>query len=302
MKNRLIITISDVKGTKSYNIHQLFRKFFFIILTATFILLAGSFLFINYLTSEVEQVKQSKKNQETQLNILKEKEDKLVSQNKLYSMQIKSKVQDIEELSSKLDEIHTIIGIEDDDTKEEITKKTLDTINENKKKYALNLIPNGKPLEKFRYSSNFGYRINPVTKKRQFHRGLDMAAPRKTPIRATADGIIEYVQSRNIGDYGRVVKVQHNYGFKTVYAHMEKTFVNVGDIIKKGQILGLVGNSGRSTAPHLHYEVRYANMVLNPRRFVDWNLSNFEEIFKKERKIEWESLVSLINSHQTQLR
>jgi murein DD-endopeptidase MepM/ murein hydrolase activator NlpD len=217
-------------------------------------------------------------------------------------MQIKSKVQDIEELSSKLDEIHTIIGIEDDDTKEEITKKTLDTINENKKKYALNLIPNGKPLEKFRYSSNFGYRINPVTKKRQFHRGLDMAAPRKTPIRATADGIIEYVQSRNIGDYGRVVKVQHNYGFKTVYAHMEKTFVNVGDIIKKGQILGLVGNSGRSTAPHLHYEVRYANMVLNPRRFVDWNLSNFEEIFKKERKIEWESLVSLINSHQTQLR
>lgn len=302
MKNRLIITISDVKGTKSYNIHQLFRKFFFIILTSTFILLAGSFLFINYLTSEVEQVKQSKKNQETQLNILKEKEDKLVSQNKLYSMQIKSKVQDIEELSSKLDEIHTIIGIEDDDTKEEITKKTLDTINENKKKYALNLIPNGKPLEKFRYSSNFGYRINPVTKKRQFHRGLDMAAPRKTPIRATADGIIEYVQSRNIGDYGRVVKVQHNYGFKTVYAHMEKTFVNVGDIIKKGQILGLVGNSGRSTAPHLHYEVRYANMVLNPRRFVDWNLSNFEEIFKKERKIEWESLVSLINSHQTQLR
>ncbi|GGD39050.1 peptidase M23 [Malaciobacter pacificus] len=302
MKNRLIITISDIKGTKSYNIHQLFRKFFFIILTATFILLAGSFLFINYLTSEVEQVKQSKKNQETQLNILKEKEDKLVSQNKLYSMQIKSKVQDIEELSSKLDEIHTIIGIEDDDTKEEITKKTLDTINENKKKYALNLIPNGKPLEKFRYSSNFGYRINPVTKKRQFHRGLDMAAPRKTPIRATADGIIEYVQSRNIGDYGRVVKVQHNYGFKTVYAHMEKTFVNVGDIIKKGQILGLVGNSGRSTAPHLHYEVRYANMVLNPRRFVDWNLSNFEEIFKKERKIEWESLVSLINSHQTQLR
>lgn len=302
MKNRLIITISDIKGTKSYNIHQLFRKFFFIILIATFILLAGSFLFINYLTSEVEQVKQSKKNQETQLNILKEKEDKLVSQNKLYSMQIKSKVQDIEELSSKLDEIHTIIGIEDDDTKEEITKKTLDTINENKKKYALNLIPNGKPLEKFRYSSNFGYRINPVTKKRQFHRGLDMAAPRKTPIRATADGIIEYVQSRNIGDYGRVVKVQHNYGFKTVYAHMEKTFVNVGDIIKKGQILGLVGNSGRSTAPHLHYEVRYANMVLNPRRFVDWNLSNFEEIFKKERKIEWESLVSLINSHQTQLR
>ncbi len=302
MKNRLIITISDVKGTKSYNIHQLFRKFFIIISISIIALLLGSFLFISYLSLQVDQVKQSKDIQESQLKVLKEKENKLVSQNKLYSMQIKSKVEDIEELSSKLDEIHTIIGIEDDDTKEEITKKTLDTINDNKKKYALNLIPNGKPIDNMRYSSGYGYRINPITKKRQFHRGLDIAAPRKTPIRATADGIVTHVQSRNIGDYGRVVKVQHNYGFKTVFAHMYKTYVNVGDIVKKGQILGLVGSSGRSTAPHLHYEVRYANKVLSPKRFIDWNLKNFEEIFKKERKIEWESLINLINSHQTQLR
>lgn len=302
MKNRLIITISDIKGTKSYNIHQLFRKFFIVIVFVVGVLLAASFLFINYLTTQLNTIEAQKITQENQLKILTQKENKLVTQNKLYSMQIKDKIKDIDELSSKLDEIHTIIGIDADDTKEEITKKTLDSINESKKQFALNLIPNGNPLADFKYSSAFGYRINPVTKKRQFHRGIDMAAPRKTPIRATADGIVEFVEEKNIGDYGRVIKVLHNYGFKTIFAHMEKTFVKVGDIVKKGQILGLVGSSGRSTAPHLHYEVRFANKVLNPKAFLDWKIASFEDIFKKERKIEWESLVSLINSHQTQLR
>lgn len=281
MKNRLIITISDIKGTKSYNIHQLFKKFFIFIVVGIFVLLACSFLFISYLSTELTEIKKAK---ETQLKILSEKEDKLLTQNKLYSLQIQSKVKDIEELSSKLDELHTIIGIDEKDTKEEITKKTLEAIDLNKKKITLNLIPSGKPLDKMRVSSGFGYRINPVTKKKQFHRGLDIPSPRNTPIRATADGIVEFVQSRNIGDYGRVVKIMHNYGFQTIFAHMNKTFVQVGDIIKKGQIIGLVGSSGRSTAPHLHYEIKFASKILNPKNFIAWNLNNFDEIFKKREK------------------
>lgn len=300
MKNRLIITVSDIKGTKSYNIHQLVRKFFVIFLIIVLLLLGSSFLIISYLTNEITDVKKDK---EQQLAVLVEKEEKLLTQNKLYSLQIESKIKDIEELSSKLDEIHTIIGISEDDSREEITKKTLEAITDKKRKFALELIPNGRPLDNHTISSGFGYRINPVTKKKQFHRGLDIPAPRKTPIRATADGIVEFVQSKNVGDYGRVVNIVHNYGFKTVFAHLEKTYVKTGDIIKKGQIIGLVGNSGRSTAPHLHYEVRYANMVLDPKNFINWNLKNFDEIFIKERKIKWESLINLINTHhQTQLQ
>lgn len=129
----------------------------------------------------------------------------------------------------------------------------------------MEVIPNGLPLDKVDVSSGFGYRINPITKKRQFHRGIDIPAPRKTPIKATADGIVEFVQASDVGDYGRVIKIVHNYGFKTIYAHMSKTYMNVGDIVKKGQIIGLVGNSGRSTAPHLHYEVKHINKILNPK-------------------------------------
>jgi murein DD-endopeptidase MepM/ murein hydrolase activator NlpD len=300
MKNRLIITVSDIKGTKSYNIHQFVRKILIGIVLVTLLILGGSFWFISYLNEEVDTVK---KNKETEFKILNEKEEKLLAQNKLYSIQIKNKVNDIDELNQKLDEIHTIIGVGKDATKDEITKKTLSAIDLNKKKYTLMVIPNGKPLKQSRVSSNFGYRINPITKRKQFHRGLDLAAPRKTPIRATADGIVEHVQSKNIGDYGRVIRLSHNYGFKSTFAHMSKTYVKLGDIVKKGQIIGLVGSSGRSSGPHLHYEIRYASTLLNPKNFINWNLDTYDTIFKNERKVEWESLISLIkDQHQMALQ
>ncbi|MFK2823556.1 M23 family metallopeptidase [Arcobacter sp. YIC-80] len=296
MKNRLIITVSDIKGTKSYNLHQFIKKILLFVIIAILLILTGSFAFISYLSNEVDEVRKDKENQ---LKVLAQKEEKLVAQNKFYSIQIKSKINDIEELSSKLDEIHTIIGVDKDATTEEITKKTLEAMNINKKRYTLRVIPNGKPLDKITTSSGFGYRIHPITKKRQFHRGLDIPASKKTPVRATADGVIEYVQSRNIGSYGRVIRISHNFGFKTVFAHLNKTMVNVGQVVKKGEIIGLTGNSGRSSGPHLHYEVRYANKVLNPKKFIKWNLNNYNYIFKSERRVQWESLISLIkDQHQ----
>jgi len=298
MKNRLIITLSDVKGTKSYNVHQLVKKVAVYAIVAILAIIIGSFTFISYLNDELDEIKKDKENQ---LKVLAEKEEKLVAQNKFYSIQIKSKIKDIDELSSKLDEIHTIIGVGKDASIEEISKKTLEAMTINNKKYTLRVIPNGKPIADVSTSSGFGYRIHPISKKRKFHRGLDIRANRGTPIYATADGVVEYVQSRNIGAYGRVVKVKHNYGFQTVFAHMKKTKVKVGQVVKKGQLLGLTGNSGRSSGPHLHYEVRYANKVLNPKNFIKWGIDNYDYIFKKERRVEWESLISLIeDQHQVE--
>lgn len=300
MKNRLIITVSDIKGTKSYNVHQIVKKVLFSVVLIVLLILGFSFWFMSSLNDEITNVK---KNKEIEFKILNEKEEKLLAQNKLYSMQIKSKVKDIDELNQKLDQIHTIIGVGKNATKAEITAKTLSAINLDKRKYTLRVIPNGNPLNVMKVSSNFGYRINPITKRKQFHRGLDLAAPRKTPIKATADGIVEYVQSKNTGDYGRVVKISHNYGFKTTFAHMHKTNVKVGQIVKKGEVIGLVGSSGRSSGPHLHYEIRYASTLLSPKNFINWKLNSYESIFKKERKVEWESLINLIkNQHKVALQ
>lgn len=290
MKNRLIISITDVKGTRSYNVHKFVKRLIFILIVSALLLLLGSFSFITYLNNEIEIVKEEK---ETQLQILSEKEAKLL-------IKVKAKAEDIEELTTKLDDIHAMIGVSKDASVEEINKKTLETMNINNKKYSLNVIPNGKPIEKISVSSNFGYRINPITKKRQFHKGLDLPTPRRTPVYATANGVVEYVQSQDKGAYGRVIRLDHSYGFQTVFAHLRKTNVKVGDVIKKGQLIGLSGNSGRSSGPHLHYEVRYANKVLNPKNFIKWDLDNYDKIFKSERRVEWESLISQINEHHHQ--
>ena len=202
-------------------------------------------------------------------------------------MQIKGKVKDIEELSSKLDSIEEIIGIKKNDSDQDaITRATLAKISSSQKMYMLTTIPNGSPLKELKTTASFGYRIHPVTSQKQFHRGIDLRASINTPVYATADGVVRYVQPRNSGDFGRVIIISHNFGFETVYAHLRETNVKLGDVIKKNQIIAMSGNSGRSTGPHLHYEIRYASMVLNPRDFIDWNLKSYENIFSKQKNKE----------------
>ncbi len=297
MKNRLIITVSDVHGTKAYNIHQIVRKLSIIIIIAVIVILGVSFLFINNLSDEIETIKIEKqreiKEKENEIKVLTEKEKKLQAQNQFYSMQIKGKVEDIEALSSKLDEIEEMIGLKVKKEKE-VSKEILESISQRNKMLMFISIPNGAPLKETRVTSNYGYRIHPVTHKKKFHRGIDLKAGWNTPVYATADGVVTYVQSKNIGDFGRVIKVQHNFGFETTYAHLNKTKVNAGDIIKKNQEIGLSGSSGRSTAPHLHYELKYGGRILNPKSFIKWQMDNFNDIFKKERRVKWESLVNLI--------
>ena len=295
MKNRLIITVSDVHGTKSYNIHQLVRKLVIIISIVVLIIIGSSIWFIDYLTTKIDKLKLAK---EKEIEILTLKEKELITQNKLYTMKIKDKIKDIEELSSKLDDIEEIIGIKNTDETDPLTRAQLAKITSAQRTYMLRLIPNGSPLKETKVTAKFGYRIHPIIKKRRFHRGIDLKAKRKTAVYATADGVVKFVQSKNKGAFGRVVIISHNYGFETVYAHLRKTKVKIGDVVKKGDLIALSGNSGRSTGPHLHYEVRYASKVLDPKNFIEWNLKNYESIFNKERRVKWESLVSLINLHK----
>jgi len=296
LNNRLVITVSDVNSTKSYNIHQLFRKIILVVIVVTLLVIAGSFWFISFLSTEIDDLKEKK---EKEISILTEKEKKLQAQNLFYSMQIKGKVKDIEELSSKLDSIEEIVGLKRDSNEQiSITKATLTKITPAQKLYMLSTIPNGSPLQKVSVSANFGYRIHPVTHQKKFHRGIDLRAHLKTPVYATSDGVVRYVQSRDIGDFGRVVIISHNFGFETVYAHLRQTKVKLGDVIKKNQVIGITGTSGRSTGPHLHYEVRYASMVLNPKDFINWDLKRYESIFSKQRRVKWEYLVNLIKEQQ----
>lgn len=114
-----------------------------------------------------------------------------------------------------------------------------------------------------RLSSFYGYRIDPIYKIKKFHQGVDFSAPKGTPVYATGEGrVIKAKHSRR--GYGNQVEIDHGYGYETFYAHLSKFIVKKGEKVKRGQIIGYVGNTGKSTAPHLHYEVRKNNHAINP--------------------------------------
>jgi murein DD-endopeptidase MepM/ murein hydrolase activator NlpD len=115
-------------------------------------------------------------------------------------------------------------------------------------------------------TSRFGYRQSPFTGKREFHKGLDIANRIGTPIVATADGIVSH--SGKKGMLGNVVVIDHGYGLVTRYGHIDALEVKVGMTVKRGQVIAHMGNSGRSTGPHLHYEVRLNGVPVNPTKYI----------------------------------
>ncbi len=115
-------------------------------------------------------------------------------------------------------------------------------------------------------TDGFGRRTDPFTGRQAFHKGLDLAARRGTPVIATADGVVVY--SGRDGGFGRVVKLSHGFGYTTVFGHLDKILVKPGDEVRRGDTIGLLGSSGRSTGPHLHYEVHVDGRAVNPLYYI----------------------------------
>jgi len=133
-------------------------------------------------------------------------------------------------------------------------------------KKLLSSIPSVTPVHGGWISSGFGYRIDPFTHRRAFHKGVDISSPRGTPIVATADGVV--IKSGWISNWGYVVEVDHGNGFTTWFGHCSKLLVKRGDRVRRGEVIALVGSTGRSTGPHLHYEVRLNGRPQNPMHYM----------------------------------
>lgn len=154
---------------------------------------------------------------------------------------------------------------------------------ENKEKL-FSAIPAIQPIankELIALASGFGQRIHPVYKVKKMHAGIDFAATIGTPIYATADGVIDQVQVSFSG-YGKMVEIDHGFGYRTRYAHMHGFAVTKGQKVKRGELIGYVGNTGLSTAPHLHYEVMINHQQVNPVHyfFNDLNATEYEKIIE----------------------
>jgi len=127
-------------------------------------------------------------------------------------------------------------------------------------------IPSIRPVDTGWLSSRFGFRKDPFTAKQTFHRGLDFSTPVGTPVRTTGDGVVQAVQQQR--GFGKVVKISHGDGVVTVYAHLDETLVKKGQEVARGDVIARSGSSGRSSAPHLHYEVRVAGRPVNPASYI----------------------------------
>jgi murein DD-endopeptidase MepM/ murein hydrolase activator NlpD len=132
-----------------------------------------------------------------------------------------------------------------------------------------------------RIASGFGTRIDPIYKTPKFHAGLDFTAPQGTPIYATANGTV-LVAGFTDGGYGNHVVINHGYGYETLYGHMFKVKVHVGQVVKRGEVIGYVGTTGKSTGPHCHYEVHKNGTAVDPIYFFYNDLSpdQFDRILK----------------------
>ncbi|MDZ7268750.1 MAG: M23 family metallopeptidase [candidate division KSB1 bacterium] len=131
-------------------------------------------------------------------------------------------------------------------------------------------IPSIKPIFNGRVTDFFGKRIDPFVRRIRHHRGLDIAAPHGTPVYSPASGTVEFVKTRYVPrrGYGRVVIINHGYGMKTLYGHLSKVNVSIGQRIERWDVIGMVGETGRATGPHLHYEVWLDGKARDPEEFI----------------------------------
>jgi murein DD-endopeptidase MepM/ murein hydrolase activator NlpD len=226
---------------------------------------------------------------EAQLDLLKQENDELREVNHTFEVSIRQLQQQLTEYEDRTRKLAIVAGLEDyeadtaagamggpnvpeptlgalSDQASTVTE-TLDQI-ETKLQDQLawiSSVPAVAPVKGL-YTSGFGYRQDPFTKRRAFHSGLDATAPRGQGVIATADGII--TRSGWYGRLGKAVVISHGYGITTFYGHLSKTNVEPGEQVKRGDVVGFVGSTGRSTGSHLHYEVRVDGKPVDPMGYI----------------------------------
>jgi len=338
LKNKFIITITDLEGTKQYTLDKLVKKLLIWLLLLVALVIAVSFMLAQYLSDTIVELNRQKvdlfktvvKLQQQQGKLLKTQKELLAQKEELeqqnrelgrFNIELLSKQQELTftnqqlresitkqrqllaSLNEKLKEVEKILGIQEEETPplakrleeiEQKSKKSLEKVTiltPQEKRLLLRSIPIGKPTRYRKVTAPFGYRNHPIYKKKMFHFGIDLGARRGTKVVAPADGVVFFAGVKK--GYGNFILLLHPFGFSTAYAHLHDISVSKGDYVEKGQVIGRVGSTGRSTGPHLHYEVRYLSYWLNPAKFIHWKKDPFASM-EEIKRVNWQELLQLL--------
>ncbi len=337
MQDHFAITISDGYRSRYYSVKKAFKRNLILGTCAFFLVLAAS-MGVNYLLYgegqtlsqlnsqlDKELIRFDSENSHLNKIINKDKQvienisEELVQIEKISGVDSGDQVLEIEErmrmiadfygqkeiefsqIGNRVQKIEGLIGLSGESKEHEnlVARVEFASLTASHEKILHDSIPNGFPTDVEIVTSKFGDRIHPISKIKSFHKGVDLRSKVKDKIVVTADGIVSKANYSELS--GKRLVVQHNFGFETRYSHLDGMLVEAGDVVHRGDLIGYSGNTGRSDAPHLHYEIRYLGKSIDPYQFLNWEFGS-HEIFNKVTGIKWPSLISLINkqiTHQT---
>ncbi|WP_104743772.1 M23 family metallopeptidase [Helicobacter cinaedi] len=292
-KSRLVLMITDQNGSRYFNVSSIFKQISLYVIVFVLTLMAFGVLSIKTFSAEIKKMAILNEN-------IAKRYEKMLAKNEALNVKIERRMEEISEVDNRVGDLESIIGVSTElpEGEQNNLEYRIDvaSLTGTQKAFVMKFVPNGYPMEHYnRISADYGYRVHPLFFTRHLHTGVDFATPIGTPVYATADGVVN-AASFSTGGYGYLVKIDHSLGFMTYYAHLNKIVVQKGMFVKRGQLIAYSGNTGQSTGPHLHYEIRFLGNVINPKNFMDWKMSNFDLIFEKERSVAWQSLLATINS------
>jgi len=281
MDHHINITVEDAKGVKEFTFHKRVKHFALYSAISIVVLLIVAAVVVFELTKE--------------LGNIEAKKSMLEAQNTLLESTILTKERELTHLDERLVQIEELIGMEVEEGSPLSERVNVAQLTSKQRSFIFEILPNGSPIEYHGITSRFGYRTHPITGRREHHKGSDMKAKLFTEVYATANGVVEYAGYHRKSGFGRLIILNNSYGFRTYFAHLGKIKVKHGQVVQKGDLIALTGNSGRSNGPHLHYEIRFMHRAVNPFWFIKWTMNNYEEIFEKEKHVPWEPLLALIS-------
>jgi len=270
MKNYFTVILRDTNGVRQFTFHKRVKHAAGILSAAGVLLIGATIVSLLQLKADLET--QSRQLQKT----------------------IERQHSELETAKTQMDAIELAMGLQAEEQAPLRYRIQRIRTDAEARARVLELIPNGSPVPYNGISSRFGYREHPITHLRELHKGTDLKASIDTPVRATADGVVEFAGSQDTKGYGRLVILDHAYGFRSYYGHLHRIRVKSGQVLKKGDLIGYSGSSGLSNGPHLHYEVRFVQRPLNPYWFIKWDMANYDTIFAKINKVSWQPILQAI--------
>jgi len=335
LRNKFIITITDIHGSRQYTLSKLVKRLLLWLIALVALTIWGSYSLSQYLSERLKEMERregallqkqlalvqensdliAEKRRLEELNRrLLQRQQELIQQNEALQRSIQEQHEALASLNQQLQEVERILGIEGGEGElnssqtssmaallqskmQKIKRRshenlqTVTSLTKRERKLLERSIPTGRPVNYRRVSARFGYRNHPIYGRKMFHFGIDLVAPRGTPIFAPADGVVFFRGVKK--GYGKFLLLMHPFGFSTAYGHLSKIVVKQGEFVHKGELIAYVGNTGRSTGPHLHYEVRYLSYWLDPAKFIHWRKEPFAN-FKRIDKVDWQGLLRLL--------